>query len=117
MAREIRLASRPTGWPTADNFELVEVPTPELGEGEILVRNHFMSVDPYMRGRMNDVRSYVPPFKVGQALDGGAVGEVVESRSDRYAKGDLVLHGLGWRDYALLPQARKIESIPGVPLS
>jgi NADPH-dependent curcumin reductase CurA len=109
--REIRLASRPTGAPTADNFELAEVDLPAPADGEVLVRNLFMSVDPYMRGRMNDVKSYVPPFQLGAALDGGAVGEVVESADPGLSVGDMVLHGLGWRDYAILKAsgARKID--------
>ena len=74
--REIRLVSRPQGFPRPENFELVETPVPEPGEGEILVRNAFMSVDPYMRGRMNDVKSYVPPFQIGEALQGGVVGDL-----------------------------------------
>src|SRR5687767_8414399 len=98
MPRQINLASRPSGWPTADNFDLVEVGSQPLEEGQVRVRNQFMSVDPYMRGRMNDVPSYIPPFKLGRPLDGGAVGVVVESRSADLAEGDLVLHGLGWRD-------------------
>jgi NADPH-dependent curcumin reductase CurA len=100
--REIHLASRPDGWPTPDNFALVEVPVPTPGPGQVLVRNLVMSVDPYMRGRMNDVKSYVPPFQVGAALDGGAVGEVIASAADSHKPGDIVLHGLGWREYALL---------------
>ena len=109
--REIRLASRPTGAPTADNFELAEVDLPAPADGEVLVRNLFMSVDPYMRGRMNDVKSYVPPFQLGAALDGGAVGEVVESADPDLSVGDMVLHGLGWRDYAIMKAsgARKID--------
>jgi NADPH-dependent curcumin reductase CurA len=71
-SREIHLASRPTGWPTADNFRLVEVEVPEPGPGQVVVRNLVMSVDPAMRGRMNDVKSYVPPFQLDRALDGGA---------------------------------------------
>jgi NADPH-dependent curcumin reductase CurA len=101
-ARENHVASRPDGWPTPDNFTLVEVPVPTAGPGQILVRNTVMSVDPYMRGRMNDVKSYVPPFQIGAPLDGGAVGEVVASEADGFKPGDLVLHGLGWRDYAAL---------------
>ncbi|MEU4716054.1 NADP-dependent oxidoreductase [Micromonospora purpureochromogenes] len=100
--REIHLASRPQGWPTADNFRLVETEVPTPGPGQIVVRNQFMSVDPYMRGRMNDVKSYVPPFQLGAPLDGGAVGEVVASEVDGVKVGDTVLHGLGWREYALL---------------
>ncbi|MER6594141.1 NADP-dependent oxidoreductase [Micromonospora purpureochromogenes] len=100
--REIHLASRPQGWPTADNFRLVQTEVPTPGPGQIVVRNQFMSVDPYMRGRMNDVKSYVPPFQLGAPLDGGAVGEVVASEADGVKVGDTVLHGLGWREYALL---------------
>ncbi|MFB9722299.1 NADP-dependent oxidoreductase [Planobispora longispora] len=116
VSRQINLASRPSGWPTADNFDLVEVAPPALQEGQALVRNLFMSVDPYMRGRMNDVKSYVPPFRLGEPLDGGAIGEVVESRAPGLAEGDLVLHGLGWREQAVLEasRARKVERIEGV---
>jgi NADPH-dependent curcumin reductase CurA len=108
---EIHLASRPTGWPAADNFRPVEVDVPEPGPGQVLVRNQVMSVDPAMRGRMNDAKSYVPPFQVGRPLDGGAVGEVVASQSDAVNVGDTVLHWLGWRQYALLDAAsvRKVD--------
>jgi NADPH-dependent curcumin reductase CurA len=100
--REVHLAARPQGWPTNDTFEIVEVEVPAPGPGQVLVRNLFMSVDPYMRGRMNDVKSYVPPFQIGAVMDGGAVGEVVESSSPDVKVGDVVLHGLGWREYAVL---------------
>src|SRR5689334_10470969 len=99
--QEIRLASRPTGWPTADNFELAELATPEPGPGQVLIRNQFMSVDPYMRGRMNDAESYVEPFQVGKPLDGAAVGEVVASNAPEVPVGATVVHGLGWRDFAV----------------
>jgi NADPH-dependent curcumin reductase CurA len=104
--QEIRLASRPSGWPTADNFELAELPTPQPGPGQVLVRNQFMSVDPYMRGRMNDAESYVEPFQVGKALDGAAVGEVVASNAENVPVGATVVHGLGWRDFAVLDAGR-----------
>ncbi|MEU7713881.1 NADP-dependent oxidoreductase [Micromonospora chalcea] len=111
MNREIHLASRPQGWPTAENFRLVttEVPTP--GPGQVVVRNRFMSVDPYMRGRMNDVKSYVPPFALDAPLDGGAIGEVVAGEAEGVKPGDVVLHGLGWREYALVDArgARKVD--------
>ncbi|AXO35721.1 NADP-dependent oxidoreductase [Micromonospora sp. B006] len=111
MNREIHLASRPQGWPTAENFRLVttEVPTP--GPGQVVVRNRFMSVDPYMRGRMNDVKSYVPPFALDAPLDGGAIGEVVAGEAGGVKPGDVVLHGLGWREYALVDArgARKVD--------
>src|SRR5712691_7419634 len=79
MPRQIVLASRPSGWPTEDNFLLTEAGRPDLTDGQVRVRNLFMSVDPYMRGRMNDVKSYVPPFPLGEPLEGGAIGTVTES--------------------------------------
>jgi NADPH-dependent curcumin reductase CurA len=109
-AREIHLASRPHGWPTPENFATVETELPDPGAGEVLVRNTVMSVDPYMRGRMNDVKSYVPPFALGAALDGGAVGEVVASADPSVAVGDTVLHQAGWRTHALLP-ARAVRRV------
>lgn len=117
IAREIQLVSRPQGWPVPENFRLVENPVPELAEGEILVRNLAMSVDPYMRGRMNDVKSYSAPFALDAALDGGAVGEVVSSRSAERKEGDVVVHGLGWRDYAVLPasSSKKVDPSLGSP--
>lgn len=104
-SREIHLASRPSGRPVPENFRLAEVPLPELGEGQVLVRNQYISVDPYMRGRMNDVKSYSAPFALDEALDGGAVGEVIASRSDDRKVGDAVVHQLGWREYAVLDAA------------
>lgn len=117
--REIHLASRPEGWPTPANFALVRTDLPDPAEGQVLVRNLFMSVDPYMRPKMNDVKSYTPPYAVGEALYGAAVGEVVESRVDSLASGDLVLHGLGWREHAVLgaKDARKLDPIPGVSVT
>ena len=98
MARAWHLKSRPSGMPTHDNFELKELSLPPLADGQIRIRNRWLSVDPYMRGRMNDVKSYVPPFQLGEPMEGGAVGEVVESKADGFAPGDLVLHMGGWRD-------------------
>ncbi|GAA0376095.1 NADP-dependent oxidoreductase [Microbispora corallina] len=112
--REIRLASRPKGWPEPADFDLAETDLPEPAEGQVLVRNLFMSVDPYMRGRMNDVKSYVPPYRLGEPLEGGAVGEVVDSRAPGLAKGDVVLHNHGWREHALL-DARAVRKVPDVP--
>jgi NADPH-dependent curcumin reductase CurA len=119
VPRQIVLASRPSGWPTAANFELTETGRPELADGQVRVRNLFMSVDPYMRGRMNDVKSYVPPFRLGEPLEGGAVGTVTETRSPDLAEGDMVLHMLGWRDEAVLParHAQKLPSAEGLPPS
>ncbi|HEX3291680.1 MAG TPA: NADP-dependent oxidoreductase [Gaiella sp.] len=101
-SREIRLAARPRGAPAASDFELADVELPDPVDGEILVRNAFVSVDPYMRGRMNDARSYVPPFALGEPMRGGAVGQVVASRSDRWPEGSWVQHDLGWREAAVL---------------
>ncbi len=111
-SREIRLADRPVGEPRPSDFELAEVDLPDPGPGEVLVRNRWMSVDPYMRGRMNDLRSYVQPFEIGAPLEGAAVGEVVASQADELPTGQQVLHQLGWREYALLPAraARPIDT-------
>jgi NADPH-dependent curcumin reductase CurA len=117
MARAWHLKSRPQGMPTSDNFELKEVALPRLGEGMIRLRNIWLSVDPYMRGRMNDVKSYVPPFQIGEPLEGGAIGEVVESNSDSFAVGDQVLHMAGWRDEAVVPErlAQKLPDLGAQP--
>jgi hypothetical protein len=104
-AREIRLKTRPVGLPASENFELAEVDVPEPGPGEVLVRNMWMSVDPYMRGRMYDRPSYVPPFELGKALQGGAVGKVVASNDAKFKPGDLVDSMLGWREAFVAPAA------------
>ncbi|MGB0101217.1 MAG: NADP-dependent oxidoreductase [Nocardioides sp.] len=110
-SRAVHLVSRPQGWPTPENFRTVETPLEDPRPGEVLVRNTFLSVDPYMRGRMNDVKSYVPPFALDAPMDGGAVGEVIASGSDDVAVGDTVLHQAGWRTHAVLPasQVRPID--------
>jgi NADPH-dependent curcumin reductase CurA len=105
VSREVRLAARPVGEPTLSDFELVEVDVPPTGPGQVLVRNTWMSVDPYMRGRMDDEPSYMPPFELGTALQGSAVGEVVESDSEAVPVGATVLHFLGWRDHAVVDAA------------
>ena len=97
--REIHLKSRPVGMPSEDNFELVTVPMPEPGAGEVLVRNIYMSVDPYMRGRMVDRKSYAPPFQLGEPMTGGCVGQVVASKGEKFQVGDYVSGMLGWREY------------------
>ncbi|UQS22163.1 MULTISPECIES: NADP-dependent oxidoreductase [Amycolatopsis] len=111
-ATEIRLASRPHGSPTLENFDIVDVEVPRPGPGQALVRNLEISVDPYMRGRMSSAKSYAPPYEVGKVMLGGAVGEVVESNTDSLRPGDLVLHGFGWRSHALVTaeQAAKIDA-------
>ena len=99
VSHEIRLASRPTGMPTAANFTLAQTEIEPLQDQQVLVRNLYMSVDPYMRGRMNDVKSYVPPFALDKPLEGGAVGEVIESRAAGFQPGDAVTSNYGWREY------------------
>ena len=96
------LASRPEGAPTSENFRLEKVELPELSDGQILVQNTFSSVDPYMRGRMNDVESYIEPFQIDERLNGTAIGIVTESRSSKFKAGDTVRHFAGWRTHAVL---------------
>ena len=117
-AREWRLVRRPKGWPVAEDVELVEVPVPEPEPGQVLVRNTFLSVDPYMRGRMNAARSYAAPYELGRPMHGGAVGEVVASDDARFPVGAAVRHGQGWRTHAAC-RVRELEPVdPGAaPLS
>jgi NADPH-dependent curcumin reductase CurA len=110
-AREIRLAARPDGWPQPSDFELATADPAPPGDGQVLVRNRYMSVDPYMRGRMNDAKSYVAPFRLGAVLEGGAVGEVVESRAEGVAAGDLVLSNGGWRE-RFVTDAKRVKVLP-----
>lgn len=117
QSREIRLARRPVGLPTEADFECATVVLAQPGPGEVLVRNRFLSVDPYMRGRMIDRASYVPPFALGRALEGGAIGEVVESHDPGFAPGDMVLSMWGWREAFVMPAATltKLAIPEGVP--
>ncbi|OMH24722.1 NADP-dependent oxidoreductase [Tersicoccus phoenicis] len=119
VSTQIHLASRPTGWPTAENFRTVRVDLPNLAPGQVRVENSHISVDPYMRGRMNDVRSYVPPFAVGEVMTGGAVGEVVASAAEELPVGTTVLHQQGWRDVAQgdASDFTAVQPVPGVPAS
>lgn len=112
--REWHLVARPQGWPKPEDFALREVPVAEPGPGQVLVRNLYMSVDPYMRGRMNDVKSYVPPFQLDQPMEGGAVGTVIASNADGVAVGDHVLHFAGWREYAVVDGKRAVKVDPEV---
>jgi NADPH-dependent curcumin reductase CurA len=102
LNKQILLASRPAGEPGADNFRLVEVPLPALVDGQVLVRNHYLSLDPYMRGRMNDAKSYTLPQPLDAVMGGGTVGEVVESRHPAYAAGDKVVGMGGWQQYSVV---------------
>ena len=96
---EVRLVSRPKGMPVAANFTLARMKLDPLQDQQVLVRNLFMSVDPYMRGRMNEGKSYVPAFELGKPMEGGAIGEVVESRAKGFKPGDAVTSNFGWREY------------------
>jgi NADPH-dependent curcumin reductase CurA len=115
---QIRLASRPSGWVTEDNFARTEEAVPDIEEGQILVHNIFMSVDPYMRGRMNDTKSYVPAFQIGEVLQAGVVGQVVASKNADYEEGDYVMGMLGWENYSVSDgtQLRRV-SAGAMPLS
>lgn len=119
-SKEIQLASRPQGTPQGDNFKLAEVDVAAPAANQVLVRNLWMSVDPYMRGRMNDTASYVPPFQIDQPLQGGAIGEVVESQHPDYQPGDRVLSMLGWREqFVSDPEQAGMQKLPAddhVPL-
>lgn len=109
--RRILLASRPTGKPTAENFKLVSAPLPAPGEGEVLLRILFLSLDPYMRGRMNAGKSYAKPIEIGDVMEGGTVGRVVRSRHPDFAEGDVVLSHSGWESFAVAEGAslRKLD--------
>lgn len=109
--RRIILAQRPTGVPTDDDLQLVEAPVPEPGAGQVLVRTIYMSLDPYMRGRMDAAKSYVEPYKIGEVLGAGIAGQVVSSNDDRFQEGDYVFGMGGWQDYCLFQgdQLRKLD--------
>ena len=119
--RQIHLVSRPSGEATADNFKLFEMPLGAPGEGQVVVRHHFLSLDPYMRGRMNDAKSYAQPQPLNQVMQGGTVGEVVESRHPKYTAGDHVVGYGGWQEYSIVDGSqpgmlRKVDTRQ-VPLS
>ena len=105
--RQIQLASRPQGEPSADNFKLVEQTLPALADGQVLVRNHFLSLDPYMRGRMNDGKSYATPQALGEVMLGGTAGEVVESHNPHFKAGDQVVGMGGWQEYQIVDATQR----------
>jgi hypothetical protein len=109
--KQIILVSRPTGRPAMDNFSVVDAEVPQPKDGEVLVRTRYLSVDPYMRGRMSDRKSYVDPFTVNEVMNGGVVGEVIESRSDSFKPGDIVTGQLPWQLYSLAKagELRKVD--------
>ncbi|MGV9854586.1 NADP-dependent oxidoreductase [Streptomyces sp. NPDC003442] len=112
--REWHLVARPQGWPKPEDFALREIPVSEPGPGQALVRNLYMSVDPYMRGRMNDVKSYAPPYQLDQPMGGGAVGKVVASNAEGISVGDHVLHFGGWREYATVDAKSAVKVDPEI---
>ena len=123
LNRQITLAARPKGFPKESDFQIVPAPVGTPGEGECLVQVIYLSVDPYMRGRLRDVESYAPPVEVGQLMVGRVVGRVLESRHDGYQEGDVVFGDLGWQEYAVAkgqalvridPQAAPISTALGV---
>ncbi|WP_075661659.1 NADP-dependent oxidoreductase [Streptomyces acidiscabies] len=118
LNREWHLLSRPVGWPKTEDFALVEAEVRQPGEGQVLVRNKYLSVDPYMRGRMSAAKSYTAPFELGKAMQGGAVGEVVASNAEGIAVGDHLLHFGGWREYATFDAKQSVKVDPeAAPLS
>ena len=118
--RQFLLASRPAGEPTHDNFRLIEAPIAPLGDGQVLVRHHYLSLDPYMRGRMSDAKSYAPPQPLNEVMIGGTAGEVVESKHPSFAPGDRVVGMGGWQEYSVVDGgARAIRKVDTsrIPLS
>ena len=119
--QQILLDNRPTGEAVASNFKLISSETPALQDGEVLVRHHFLSLDPYMRGRMNDAKSYTAPQPLGQVMGGGTVGEVLESRTPKFQPGDKVVGMGGWQQYSVVkadePGALRKVDTAHVPLS
>ena len=118
MNRQIILKSRPTGIPVKSNFEITEISTPVIQEGELLVKALYISVDPYMRGRMSEAKSYIPPFEVGKPMDGGVVAEVIESRHPDFGAGDAVLGHVQWKEMQTVnaQQVNKLDKA-AAPLS
>ena len=116
MARAWSLKARPQGMPKHTDFEMIDVDPGPLGAGDVRVANRWLSVDPYMRGRMNDVKSYVPPFELGKPMQGGAIGEVIESNDPGFKAGDMVQHMAGWRDEAVLPGAQ-LQKLPPIDVA
>ncbi|MEU4049959.1 NADP-dependent oxidoreductase [Streptomyces olivaceus] len=116
--RAWHLVTRPVGWPKPEDFALVEAEVPTPRDGQVLVRNLYVSVDPYMRGRMSAAKSYADPYELNKPMLGGAVGEVVASHAEGFAVGDHVLHSFGWREYAALDAKHAVKVDPdAAPLS
>ncbi|AUM65184.1 NADP-dependent oxidoreductase [Brevibacillus laterosporus] len=109
---QILLSSRPVGVPTRDNFTFIKSSIPEVNDNQLLIRTLYLSVDPYMRGRMNDQKSYIPPFQLDQVITGGVIGEVIETKSSEFQVGDVVLGLLGWQNYSVVDagEVQKIDT-------
>src|SRR5690625_594096 len=109
--KEIHLITRPVGMPSAKNFNFITSSIPIPNQGDVLVRTLFLSVDPYMRGKMTDTKSYTPPYELNKAMTGGIVAEVVESRSESFTQGDIVIGHLNWAKYSVVneKEIRKID--------
>ncbi|MBA3902767.1 MAG: NADP-dependent oxidoreductase [Rhodocyclaceae bacterium] len=118
MNTQVLLAARPQGWVRESDFRIVESPVPDIGEGQILVRNHYLSLDPYMRGRMNDAKSYAASVNLGDVMVGGTAGEVLKSKHPKFAAGDKVVGYLGWQLYGVSDgvQLQKVDA-GRIPLS
>src|SRR5690625_3700417 len=112
LQKQIKLIKRPVGLPTNEDFEFVEVPIGEPAEGEVLVRTVYISVDPYLRGRMNDVKSYVSQFELNSVIQSGVIAQVIESKTPQFKKNDVVLGTLGWQNYSIVKEKdiRKVDS-------
>src|SRR5690625_1622153 len=112
LQKQIKLIKRPVGLPTDEDFEYHEVPIGEPKENQLLIRTVYISVDPYLRGRMNDVKSYIPPFELDSAITSGVIGQVVTSKSTSFKAGDLILGTLGWQQYSVVNETdvRKIDT-------
>src|SRR5438034_1483963 len=116
--RQIVLKRRPNGMPVPEDFAIAEGPLPEPGEGEAVLRGIYLSLDPYMRGRISGVRSYAQPVAVGAVMEGRVVGEVMGSRDPAFRAGDYVLGGYGWQLYSAVPGQRLLKLDPAeAPLS
>lgn len=111
MQKQIILKKRPAGTPNQDDFEVLNVPIGQPEAGEILIKTVYISVDPYLRGRMNDAKSYIAPFELNQVISSGVIGQVIESQSEFFVKGDIVLGSLGWQEFSVAQErtVRKIE--------
>jgi hypothetical protein len=114
---QVTLASRPTGWVEEANFKLAETAIPAPGDGEMLLRVKWLSLDPYMRGRMNDTKSYAAKVELGEVMTGGTVAEVAESRNPKFSKGDTVVCAGGWQQYAISDGKGLMKIPPGMPES